>query len=66
MGSAGAFRYRVLVGMKGISVHAHSSETAQAILGLSGAKAEITNPDTINDQMTSASFSWWPGAPILT
>lgn len=36
MGSAGAFRYHVLVGMKGIPSHARSSEVAQVILGSSG------------------------------
>ena len=32
MGSAGAFRYRVLVGMKGLPAHARSSEVAQCAL----------------------------------
>ncbi|CAD6221411.1 unnamed protein product [Miscanthus lutarioriparius] len=49
MGSTGAFRFRVLVGMKGIPAHARSAEVAQTILGSSGAKAEITNPDALND-----------------
>jgi hypothetical protein len=49
MGSASAFRYLILVGMKGISMHAHSSKATEAILGSSGAKAEIANLDTLND-----------------
>ena len=49
MGSAGAFRYRVLVGMKGIPSHARSSELAQTILGSAGAKVEIANPEALAD-----------------
>lgn len=49
MASAGAFRYRVLVGMKGIPSHARSAEMAQAILGSSSAKVELANPDALND-----------------
>jgi hypothetical protein len=49
MGSAGVFRYRILVSMKGTLAHACSSEVAQTILGSSRAKAEITNPNAIND-----------------
>ncbi|CAD6247774.1 unnamed protein product [Miscanthus lutarioriparius] len=49
MASAGAFRYRVLVGMKGIPTHARSSDTAQTILGSSSAWVEITNPDALVD-----------------
>lgn len=49
MGSVGAFKYRVLVGMKGIPSHARSSEVAQVILISSGAKAEITNPEALDD-----------------
>jgi len=45
MGFAGAFRFRVLVGMKGIPSHAGSSETAQATLGASSAKVDIANPE---------------------
>jgi hypothetical protein len=44
MGSVGAFRYHVLVGMKGILVHAHSSEVAEAILGLSGGQGGDRKP----------------------
>ena len=49
MGSAGAFHYRVLVGMKSIPSHARSAVTAQAILGSSGAKVDIANPDALVD-----------------
>lgn len=49
MGSAGAFRYHVLVGMKGIPSHARLSETAQAILGSSSAKVDIANPEALSD-----------------
>ncbi|CAD6272682.1 unnamed protein product [Miscanthus lutarioriparius] len=49
MGSAGPFRYRVLVGMKGISSHALSSEVAQNIIGSAGAKVEIANPEALAD-----------------
>jgi hypothetical protein len=38
MASTGAFRYRVLVGMKGIPSHARSKETAKIILGSSCAR----------------------------
>ena len=47
LGSAGAFRYRVLVGMKSTPSHARSAATAQAILGSSGAKVDIANPDAL-------------------
>lgn len=49
MGSAGAFRYHVLIGIKGIPSHVHSSEVAQVILDSLGAKAEITNLETLDD-----------------
>jgi hypothetical protein len=48
-GSAGAFRYRALVGMKGIPAHACSEEVAQALLSSSGVKVEIANPAAIDD-----------------
>jgi hypothetical protein len=48
MGSAGAFWYCVLVGTKGIPVHARSSKVAQKILDSSGTKTEIANPDAFN------------------
>ncbi|CAD6338683.1 unnamed protein product [Miscanthus lutarioriparius] len=49
MGFAGAFRYRVLVGMKGIPSHARSAATAHAILGSASAKMDIANPDALVD-----------------
>jgi hypothetical protein len=49
MRSSGAFRYRVLVVMKGLPSHALSTEVAQAILASSGAKAEIATPEAVND-----------------
>jgi hypothetical protein len=49
LGSAGAFRYRCLVGMKGLPSHARSTEVVQCILGSAGAKAEIANPDAVAD-----------------
>lgn len=49
MASAGAFWYQALVGMKGISSHAHSAEVVQSILGSSSAKVEIADPEAIND-----------------
>jgi len=46
MGLAGAFRFRVLVRMKGIPSHARSKDTAQAILGSSCANPEaLADPD---------------------
>jgi len=48
-GSAGAFRFRVLVGMKGIPAHAQSVEVAQAILGSAGAKVEFASPEALAD-----------------
>jgi hypothetical protein len=49
MGSAGAFRYWVLVGLKGVPSHARSSEVAQAILGSTRAKVETADLDTLSD-----------------
>lgn len=49
MGSTGAFRFRVLIGMKGIPSYARSMETAQAILGSSSAKVDIANPKALSD-----------------
>lgn len=49
MASAGAFRFRVLVGMKGIPAHARPEETAQIIVGSSSARVEIANPDAVTD-----------------
>ncbi|CAD6336620.1 unnamed protein product [Miscanthus lutarioriparius] len=49
MGSAGTFRYRVLISMKGIPSHVRSSEVAQVILDSSGAKAEIANLEALDD-----------------
>lgn len=49
LGSAGAFRYRVLVGLKGIPSHAHSKETAQIILGSSCINVDIANPEAVAD-----------------
>jgi hypothetical protein len=50
MGSAGAFRFRVLVGLKGIPSHARSKDTAQIILGSSCTNVEIANPEAVADQ----------------
>ena len=49
MGSAGAFRFRVLVGLKGIPSHAHSKETAQVILSSSCINVDIANPEAVAD-----------------
>jgi hypothetical protein len=49
MASTGAFRFRVLVEMKGIPAHACSEETAHIILGSSSARVEIVNPNAIAD-----------------
>ena len=49
MASAGAFRFKVLVGMKGIPAHAHSAEVAQAILGSSCARVELASPVAVQD-----------------
>jgi len=49
LGSASAFRYRCLVGMKGLPSHARSTEVVQCILGSAGAKAEIANPEAVAD-----------------
>ncbi|XP_066337435.1 uncharacterized protein [Miscanthus floridulus] len=43
MGSPGAFRFRVLVGLKGIPSHARSKDTAQTILGSSCTNVDIAN-----------------------
>lgn len=52
MGSVGAFRYRVLVGMKGLPSHASSAEVVQSILGSAGAKVEIPDPDALPESRT--------------
>ncbi|CAD6222371.1 unnamed protein product [Miscanthus lutarioriparius] len=67
MGSAGAFRYRVLVGMKGIPSHARSSEVAQTILGSAGAKVEIADPDALSYLEDEREFfvSTWCAHPDL-
>lgn len=49
MASTGAFRFWVLIGMKGIPAHAQSFDTAQTILGSSSAQVEIANPGTLED-----------------
>jgi len=54
MGSADTFHYKVLVGMKGISVHARSTEVAQIIHGSSGVKAEIANHEAISELLVAA------------
>ena len=65
-GSAGAFRFRVLVGMKGIPSHARSEEVAQVLLGSSGVKVEIANPDADSDPDDERNSSLLPGAPTPT
>lgn len=49
MGSAGAFRFRVLVSLKGIPSHARSKETAEIILGSSCTNVDIANPEALAD-----------------
>jgi hypothetical protein len=49
MGSAGAFRFRVLVGLKGIPSHTRSKEAVQAILGSSCVNIDIANPEALAD-----------------
>lgn len=49
MVSAGASRFRVLVGMKGIPARARSTEVAQTILGSSCARVDFTNPEALAD-----------------
>ena len=49
LGSAGAFRYRCLVGMKGLPSHARSTEVVQCILCSAEARAEIANPKAMAD-----------------
>nr|TKW07544.1 hypothetical protein SEVIR_7G314200v2 [Setaria viridis] len=46
--SAGSFKFRVLVGMKGIPSHARSASTVQLILGSSCAKVEVA-PVAVDD-----------------
>lgn len=65
-GLLGAFRFRVLVGLKGISAHTRSKETAQTILGSSCAQVEIADDGALNDPMTSVSSSWPYGLSTLT
>jgi hypothetical protein len=49
MGSSGAFRYRMLVGLKRLVSHAHSAAVAQTILGSAGAKVEFANAEAHSD-----------------
>lgn len=44
MASGGSFRYRVLVGMRRVPLHARSTSTAQTILGPACANVEIVPP----------------------
>lgn len=47
--SAGSFRFRVLVAIKGIPSHARSIETAQGLLASSFANPEIADPEMLPD-----------------
>lgn len=49
MGSSGAFRYRVLVAMKGLPSHALFEDVAQAVLANAGAKVECAAPEAVSD-----------------
>jgi len=49
MASSGAFRYRILVAIRGIPYHARSLATVQTILGSSCAKPELALPEAIPD-----------------
>jgi hypothetical protein len=49
MGSTGAFRFRVLVDLKGIPSHTRSKEAAQAILVSSCVNIDIANPEALAD-----------------
>jgi len=49
MGSSGAFRYRMLVGLKRLVSHAHLAAVAQTILGSAGAKVEFANAEAHSD-----------------
>lgn len=49
MGSSGAFRFRVLIDMKGIPTHARSAVIVQTLQGASCAKVEIANPEAVAD-----------------
>lgn len=67
MASSGAFRYRVLVGLKGVPAHARSSEVAQAILGSASAKVETADPEALADPDDEREFfvSSWCAHPDL-
>lgn len=67
MGSAGAFRYRVLVGLKGVPAHARSVEVAQAVLGTAGAKVQIADLEALSDPDCEREFfvSAWCAHPDL-
>jgi hypothetical protein len=56
MASMGAFRYRVLVGLKGVPLHARSSEVAQVILGSTRAKVEIADLAALSDPDSECEF----------
>lgn len=49
MASAGSFRFRVLVGMKRIPLHARNAATAQTILGPSCTGIEVVRPHDVAD-----------------
>lgn len=67
MASSGAFRYRVLVGLKGVPAYARSSEVAQAILGSASAKVETADPEALADPDDEREFfvSSWCAHPDL-
>lgn len=67
MCSAGAFRYRFLVGMKGVPAHTRLSEVAQTILGSAGAKVETVDLEALTDPDDEREFfvSTWCAHPDL-
>lgn len=49
MASAGTFRFRVLVGMTRVPLHARSAAMAQVILGPACAEVDVVRPDDVPD-----------------
>lgn len=49
MGSASAFRFRVLVGLKGLPSHARSTDVVQRILGSACARPEFADLEAVVD-----------------
>lgn len=64
MGSAGLFRFKVLVAMKSLPLHAHNADSAQTILGPCCANVEVVRPWDVADdddlEIFVTAWCWHP------